>query len=148
MNTALFHGDLVTASRRKDLSSFLFFTILAGSGTLEYDGGVYPLSQGDCVFLDCRKPYSHCCSDELWTLKWVHFYGPNMNGIYKKYAARGGRPCFHPGSPERFSQVLTELPEAPHRLQQAESAGCQGLSGSALSGKDHSGSAGRTFLHQ
>lgn len=140
MNNALFHGDLVTASRiiytpsdfaktnlihlqetgelkaqkphvsrRENLSSYLFFTILEGSGTLEYDGNSHALSQGDCVFLDCRKPYSHCCSQDLWTLKWVHFYGPNMNGIYKKYAARGGRPCFHPAHPEDFARTLTEL---------------------------------------
>ena len=69
-------------SKRENLASYLFFLVEKGSGTLEYDGRTYPLSGGDCVFLDCRRPYSHRTSEDLWTLKWAHFYGHNMNGIY------------------------------------------------------------------
>lgn len=96
-------------SRRENLASYLFFVVLSGSGTLEYDGTAYPLSKGDCVFLDCRKTYSHRCSEDLWTLEWAHFYGPNMSGIYEKYTGRGGRCCFHPKTTEPFEQVLREL---------------------------------------
>ncbi len=73
-------------SRRENLASCLFFQVLSGHGTLEYMGETFPLITGDCAFLDCRRPYSHCTSDELWQLKWAHFYGPNMNSIYEKYA--------------------------------------------------------------
>lgn len=95
---------------RKDLLSYLFFMIMEGAGTLVYDGREYSLSAGDCVFIDCRKPYSHTTSEEnLWKLKWIHFYGPNMDGIYEKYTKRGGRPHFTPNDAKLFSGLLTDL---------------------------------------
>ena len=96
-------------SKRANLSSYLFFLILSGSGILEYDGNTYQLFSGDCVFIDCKKPYSHRTSDDLWKLKWVHFYGPNMNNIYDKYIERGGLPKFHPEEFQRFDSLLDEL---------------------------------------
>ncbi|KAF5056023.1 HTH-type transcriptional activator RhaR [anaerobic digester metagenome] len=96
-------------SKRENLSSYLFFIVMDGSGTLEYNNEAYSLSTGDCVFIDCQKPYSHRSSENLWTLKWAHFYGPNMNGIYEKYAGRGGRPCFHPSSIEPYTHILQQL---------------------------------------
>ena len=98
-------------SKRENLASYLFFLVEKGSGTLEYDGRTYPLSGGDCVFLDCRRPYSHRTSEDLWTLKWAHFYGPNMNGIYEKYVERGGAPCFHSRNPETYISILDRLYE-------------------------------------
>ena len=35
------------------------FVVLSGNGTLTYEGTTYELSAGDCVFIDCRKAYSH-----------------------------------------------------------------------------------------
>lgn len=96
-------------SQRENLSSYLVFLVLEGSGTLSYQNRSFPLSKGDCVFLDCRKPYSHRSSDNLWQLKWAHFYGPNLNGIYDKYTQRGGRPSFHAHDPASFENTLDEL---------------------------------------
>lgn len=96
-------------SKRENLASYLFFMVLNGSGTLEYDNIVHQLQKGDCVFLDCRKPYFHRSSEELWSLKWVHFYGPNMNAIYEKYAERGGLTCFTPQKTEPYDCILTRL---------------------------------------
>lgn len=96
-------------SERKNLASYLFFTIIEGSGVLVYNGKKYPLRVGDCVFIDCRKSYSHRSDLELWTLKWVHFYGPNMGGIYEKYVERGGQPVFRPETPNAFVKLLDEL---------------------------------------
>ncbi len=98
-------------SRRENLASYLFFCVLSGYGTLKYEGKTCPLKTGDCVFLDCRKAYSHRTSDDLWQLAWVHFYGPNMGSIYDKYTERGGRPCFHPVSLKPYEAILTELYE-------------------------------------
>lgn len=96
-------------SRRHALSSFLFFVVVSGSGTLDYDGKVYDLSDGDCVFINCAKPYYHRSSDDLWTLKWAHFYGPNLISVFDKYAERGGQPVFRPDSTAEFIRLLEQL---------------------------------------
>lgn len=96
-------------SSRKDLASYLFFMVLKGSGSLEYEGNAYTLSPRDCVFLDCRKAYSHRTSADLWKLKWVHFYGANMGDIYDKYTERGGAPCFHPKDPALYEDIWRNL---------------------------------------
>ena len=96
-------------SKRTNLLSYLFFIVEAGSGTLHYNGECYTLSKGDCVFLDCKYSYSHCTSEDLWKLKWIHFYGPSMNEIYDKYIQRGGQPCFSSYKTKDYSALLTEL---------------------------------------
>ena len=52
-------------STRTDLVSFLCFVVLSGKGSLKYEGVDYELGAGDCVFIDCRKAYSHSTSDDL-----------------------------------------------------------------------------------
>ena len=81
----------------------------SGSGTLEYEGETRMLSAGDCVFLDCRRPYRHYTGDDLWQLRWAHFYGPNMAAIYKKYRERGGQPSFHPENTAPYTRRLEAL---------------------------------------
>ena len=99
-------------NERSGLNSCLFFTVLSGSGKLSYNGKIYELWQGDCVFIDCRKSYSHetgADSNELWSLQWCHFYGPNMNAIYRKYQQRGGCPVFRTEHPRDYCNILTEI---------------------------------------
>lgn len=96
-------------SRRKNLASYLFFMVTEGEGCLEYEGKTYPLRQGDCVFVDCHKDYAHSCAQTLWNLKWVHFYGPNMKGIYNKYVERGGRPIFTPENFTAYENLLDQI---------------------------------------
>lgn len=98
-------------SERSGLQSCLFFMVLSGTGQLSYDGVVYDLKAGDCVFIDCKKPYSHetGMATDLWALQWCHFYGPNMGAIYRKYQQRGGRPVFQTGQSLRYRTILEEL---------------------------------------
>lgn len=98
-------------SRRKNLSSYLFFMVLSGEGVLEYDGRDFLLKQGDCVFVDCHKAYAHRCFDRLWKLKWVHFYGPNMGGIYGKYVARGGHAVITGADTALYESLLDNIYE-------------------------------------
>lgn len=98
-------------SRRQNLASYLFFVVLEGEGTLEYGGRVYSLKAGDCVYVDCHAPYAHNCGKSLWRLKWVHFYGPNMRGIYNKYVERGGRPAITSSRVSSYEKVLDEIYE-------------------------------------
>ena len=84
----------VHTSKRDSLDSFLFFIVEKGSGTVIYDSDEYHISAGDCIFIDCKKPYSHESSKDLWRLKWIHFNGKMLQGIYDKYIERGGRVTF------------------------------------------------------
>lgn len=93
-------------SSRQGLGSYLFFLIESGQGTLNYDGTSYELSEGDCVFIDCRKPYSHTTSKKLWKLDWAHFHGTNMENIYLKYLERGGQPVFRADSSKHYLDII------------------------------------------
>lgn len=97
-------------SSRSNLASFLFFSVVSGAGRLEYAGKEYKLGAGSMVFIDCHNPYSHTTDpDNLWTLRWVHFYGPTMGSIYNKYCERGGRPVFTPEDSAPFFSVFSQL---------------------------------------
>lgn len=96
-------------SGRENLSSYLFFVVLSGSGNLTYDDTNYELKQGDCVFINCRKPYSHATSNDLWKLSWVHFDGPTADNIYMKYLERGGLPAFSPRNMSIYEGILKDL---------------------------------------
>lgn len=99
-------------SRREKLQSFLCFVVRNGSGELLYNGQTWPLTSGDVVFLDCRKPYAHStggAAGTLWTLQWCHFYGPCVAAIYEKYCERGGRPVIHPADSDRFARLMSEI---------------------------------------
>lgn len=96
-------------SRRENLSSYLFFLVKSGAGRLSYDGAEYQLTEGDCVFIDCRKPYFHETTDSLWNLSWIHFNGPTAANVYQKYVERGGLPAFHPGNTEKYTACFQDL---------------------------------------
>ncbi|MGN1318257.1 MAG: AraC family ligand binding domain-containing protein, partial [Lachnospirales bacterium] len=96
-------------SKRENLSSFLFIIVLKGTGSLFYNGKTYSLKKGDCAFIDCKKPYSHFTEKNLWHIKWVHFYGPNLSSIYDKYIQRGGQFTFKCKSPEKYADVISEI---------------------------------------
>lgn len=96
-------------STRTNLTSFLCFVVLLGTGSLTYEGTTYELSAGDCVFIDCRKAYSHSTSDVLWSLQWCHFYAPSLPAVYEKYKERGGWPVFHPADIKPFTTLLTDI---------------------------------------
>ena len=97
-------------SSRSNLQSFLFFMVVSGAGTLVYGEKSYSLKAGDCVFINCAESYSHITDqDNLWTLRWIHFYGPSMLSIYDKYKERGGRPVFHPNDSTLFQEEWEKL---------------------------------------
>lgn len=96
-------------SQRAHLASYLFFTVLSGFGTLEYNHKLYYLNPGDCVFIDCRNPYAHRTSQNLWTLQWIHFDGPFLANVYEKYMERGGQPVFHPADSASFLEIWQVL---------------------------------------
>ena len=97
------------SSQREHLASVLFFIVLEGAGSLLYDGREYSLHQGDCVFIDCTHAYTHRTEKDLWSLQWIHFHGPEVQEIYRKYGERGGQPAFHPKEAAAFIRLLNDI---------------------------------------
>jgi AraC-like DNA-binding protein len=100
---------LAHKNERENLHSLLFFIVTDGDGSLFSDGKTYSLRAGDCAFIDCTKKYFHSTSLNLWSLKWVHFYGPNAAAIYEKYAERGGKQVFRPESCTEFETLIDKI---------------------------------------
>lgn len=97
-------------SSRSNLQSYLLFIVTSGSGNLSYNGEEHRLDTNSCVFIDCRKPYSHNPDpDNLWSLQWCHFYGPTLSSIYDKYCERGGSPVFKPDDTAPLLEILATL---------------------------------------
>ncbi len=101
-------------SKRQNLDSFLFFYVKSGNGIINYGGKDYPVREGDCVFINCRNPYFHRTSENLWTLEWIHFNGVSVLSVYLKYLERGGQPVFHPDNLEEASSIWDSLNEVAH----------------------------------
>ena len=91
-------------SSRSPLESYL-----SGSGRLTYGGETYELRAGDSVFLDCTLPYAHTTEEELWTLVWCHFDGPQMSHIYEKYKVRGGKTVFRSQKTSEYWGILEKM---------------------------------------
>ena len=98
-------------SKRHNLDSFLFFYVKEGSGVLDYNGREYIVKAGDCVFINCKNPYSHRTSEDLWALEWIYFNGESMLPIYLKYVERGGQPVFRPEKGEVQREIWENLNE-------------------------------------
>lgn len=97
-------------SKRKDLNSLLFFTVLEGEGTITYQDNTLTLCPGDCVWINCCHPYSHKSSSELpWSLMWVHFWGNEALSFYDNFLEKGGTFVFRPGNLYPFTNTLTRL---------------------------------------
>lgn len=97
-------------SKRQNLSSYLFFVVLDGSGIVSYENKTYPISAGDCVWLDCTRPYSHESSaDAPWSLMWVHFNGKDAGSYYETFEQQGSFFLFRPRNLVQFTNTLSQL---------------------------------------
>lgn len=95
--------------KRKYLTSYLFFIVLDGSGTLTYEKEEFQLKKGDCVFIDCKRSYSQKTEQDLWSLQWIHFNSIHMDAIYQKYLAHNGSPCFLTKKSDLYGSILTDI---------------------------------------
>ena len=97
-------------SKRQNLNSFLFFVVMDGEGILSYQGTKHKISTGDCVWINCNKPYYHESSAEHpWSLKWVHFNGAEAKNFHDAYLSKGNGYLFHPRSILAFTEALDQL---------------------------------------
>lgn len=97
-------------SKRQNLNSYLFFVVLDGCGQVSYENNTYPISAGDCVWLDCTRPYSHESSaDSPWSLMWVHFNGPSARAYYDNFIWHGNFFLFRPRNLTAITDTLSQL---------------------------------------
>lgn len=54
-------------------------------------------------------------SENLWSLRWCHFYGPSMPAIYAKYCERGGLPVILGADVAQYAAILTDYLCLIHR---------------------------------
>lgn len=94
-------------SSRNYLQSFLFFIVTDGFGVLNYENNKYKLSKGSVVFINCNNSYSH--TSDNWTIKWIHFNGPNIESIYSKYLSRGGKPTYSSSSFDKYNLLIDSV---------------------------------------
>lgn len=99
-------------SSRENLSSYLFLTVQKGSGYLTYKGKRHFIQAGDCVYINCRNPYSHeSTAEHPWTLMWVHFNGKDADTFYEAFQKQDCDSIFHPAENTAFTDSLTALYE-------------------------------------
>lgn len=67
--------------KRSHFTSFLLIYTTEGSGTLNYCGKQYDISQNTMCFLDCRLPHEYFTHTTPWNFKFIHFYG-NLSKAY------------------------------------------------------------------
>lgn len=94
------------SSNRSHLDSYLFILIESGCGYIHYQGQTYTVKQNDIILIDCQRNYSLLSdSNNLWSLSWIHFNGPNMKQIYNKYIQRCNSFYFHCFDITPFKQI-------------------------------------------
>lgn len=103
------HARRPHISTHPGLSSYLFMMVLSGSGTLSYLGEKYVLTAGSCALINCKNDYYHKSSEDLWTIRWIHFSGPTASGIYQKYLERGGQITFRPDDMQNFTECWENI---------------------------------------
>ena len=96
-------------SHRDYLDSCLFILVESGTGTVTVGERQYALSAGDAVLISCAEPYTHSTSEDPWTLRWVHFNGPTMSAVYRKFLERSGSIFFSPPDPDSYLEILNKL---------------------------------------
>lgn len=97
-------------SQRQNLNSYLFFIVTSGEGTVFYYGKVHSLKTGDCVWIDCRRPYAHESSTaEPWTLMWLHFNGEQSAAYYQYFLDQGNHFIFRPFDLTIFTNCLSDI---------------------------------------
>jgi AraC-like DNA-binding protein len=107
--TGCIKTDDAAATQRQDLNSFLIVAVADGSGTLNYSGDVYPLSKGDCFFIDCRQSHFYKSSEiDPWELMWVHFNGSTSQQYYD-FFLKQSKNVFRPPFFDRAVSVLNEI---------------------------------------
>lgn len=101
--------DASAAVSRQNVDSFLIGAVISGRGELTVDGDKYPLIKGDCFFIDCRRTYHYCSSeDDPWEIMWVHFNGCTSRQYYDLFISQSNN-IFRPQFFDRTATSISEI---------------------------------------
>lgn len=79
-------------TERQNLDSFLLIYTLSGEGILEYEGGLYTMEKGDCMWIHCDNRHLYYTEEgKEWEFLWVHFNGNQALWYYKEFIKNGFR---------------------------------------------------------
>lgn len=107
--TGCMKKDDAATTHRQNLESFLIVAVLSGSGELTIGRNEYPVSKGDCFFIDCRVPHHYKSSaSDPWELMWVHFNGSTSQQYYEHFLSNS-KNVFHPIFFDKVISTLTEI---------------------------------------
>ncbi|WP_050640119.1 MULTISPECIES: AraC family transcriptional regulator [Clostridia] len=77
-------------SERENLDSFLIVYTVSGKGYLEYEGQTYPITKGQCFYINCEQHHLYRTDQEDdWEILWIHFNGNSALGYYKEFTRNG-----------------------------------------------------------
>ncbi|GKH34019.1 AraC family transcriptional regulator [Muricomes sp. OA1] len=77
-------------SERENLDSFLIVYTVSGKGYLEYEGQTYPITKGQCFYINCEQHHLYRTGrEEDWEILWIHFNGNSALGYYKEFTRNG-----------------------------------------------------------
>ena len=94
----------------QNTNSYLFYIILEGKMRIIYNDEEIILSSGQCVFIDCHKKYEYILSQNRGLkIKWIYFYGVNINNIYEKFIKSCGSFYFTANNIDQYDKLLSEI---------------------------------------
>ncbi len=98
-------------SKREQIESYLLFLVKSGSGVLQVEGEKeFALEAGDLVWVDCRRAYGHCSSEnDPWELCWVHFDGTQAKAYFDFFMRENGSPVFRMKDADMVCNLIDEL---------------------------------------
>lgn len=77
-------------SERENLDSFLIVYTVSGKGYLEYEGQTYPITKGQCFYINCEQHHLYRTDrEDDWEILWIHFNGNSALGYYKEFTRNG-----------------------------------------------------------
>ncbi len=101
--------DDAATTQRQNLDSFLIVAVVSGKGELTYDNDTYPVSKGECFFIDCRVSHFYkSSSKDPWELLWVHFNGSTSKQYYEYFLSQS-KNVFRPPFFDRVVSAITEI---------------------------------------
>lgn len=91
-------GDFICAKdfyiKREGLLSFLLLKTKSGIGNLILNGENFALTSETFLLLDCSQPHIYFPKTENWEFRFLHFFGKEIEGLYKHIIALNGGHIF------------------------------------------------------